>query len=270
MWPALAIAAIVTAADVATAVQNSPYANAFLRAHASEIGALSSKVEAPSGDTTTYNGSCCYGVLQLNTSNILASGYTVSQYRYASLQTQVDAWARIQSQALQDSVIAQLLSKSTFDGQPVDASLVVACVQLGQGNCKKMITSGSCNGFQDSNGTTICSMAAAMRAAVNGTAPPGPPISPTPPTGGTDGYSPSSTAPKVAPEQAFSSGSGVSMNDSSQSIRLVVAALALAWLTWGSSATWGQFTNGQLAAQEMSGLIARGMVVVLLMLWLVT
>lgn len=264
-WPVLALAAIVTAADVTAAVQASRYANAFLQAHAAEIGALSLMVENRSGDTTSYNGSCCYGVLQLNTANIIAAGYTVSQYRYASLQTQVDAWARIQSQALQDPVIGRLQNMSTFDGQPVDASLLLACVQLGQGNCRTMINSGSCSGFRDSNGTTICSMAAAMRAAVNGTGAPPPPV------GGTGGgYQPRSTGTNVAPDQAFASGSGVSMDNSSQSIRLVVAALALIWLTWGSSATWGQFTGGKLAVYDMTELIARGMVVVLLVLWLVT
>ena len=154
LWPALAIAAIVTAADVANAVRASPAASAFLKAHADEIGALAIKVES-GGNTTAYNGSCCYGVLQLNTSNILAVGYSVSQYRYATLQEQVNGWAQIESQALRDPVIARLAGMSSVDGHPVDAAMLIACVQLGQGNCRTMINSGRCDGFKDINGTTI-------------------------------------------------------------------------------------------------------------------
>jgi hypothetical protein len=53
---------------------------------------------------------------------------------------------------------------STFDGQKVDASFIAACIQLGTGNCQKMVNSGSCSGFSDINGTTICGMASNARA----------------------------------------------------------------------------------------------------------
>jgi hypothetical protein len=51
------------------------------------------------------------------------------------------------------------MNMGTFGGQPVNGDLVLACMQLGTGNCQKAINSGSCSGFADSNGTTICSMA---------------------------------------------------------------------------------------------------------------
>ena len=52
--------------------------------------------------------------------------------------------------------------------QPVDAPLLLACVQLGQGNCKTMVQAGQCSGFSDANGTTICKVTAGMRNALNG------------------------------------------------------------------------------------------------------
>src|SRR5262245_35457359 len=114
LWPVLAFAAIVSAQQVAEAVRNSHTASAFLKAHADEIGTLAIHVES-GGDTTAYNGSCCYGVLQLNVSNILAAGYSISQYRNASLQVQVDVWSLIQSQALADPAIRTLESMARFD-----------------------------------------------------------------------------------------------------------------------------------------------------------
>lgn len=262
LWPVLAIAAIVTAADVANAILNSPTANAFMRAHAAEIGALAIKVES-GGNTTAYNGSCCYGVLQLNTSNIIAAGYSVSGYRYASLQDQVNGWAQIESQALNDPVIQQLAAMSTFDGHPVDAAMMIACVQLGQGNCRKMINSGHCDGFHDSNGTTICSMAASMDAAMGGA---GGGSAGGGSSGGGGSYAPPAG---VAPDEAFTQGAGLPMGNVSQTIKLVAAALVLTWLAWSASGTWGQFTKGRMALPAMTQAISRAIVVVLMVIWLV-
>jgi hypothetical protein len=104
LWPLMVMAVTVTAEQVANAVRSSPNATPWMRAHANEIGALAIKVES-GGNTTAYNGSCCYGVLQLNTDNIREARFTPEQYRNASLQEQVDAWSKIQAQALIDPVI---------------------------------------------------------------------------------------------------------------------------------------------------------------------
>jgi hypothetical protein len=265
-WPALAIAAIATAAQVADAIRNSPTANAFLKAHADEIGALAIAVES-GGNTEAYNGSCCYGILQLSTTNIVASGTSVTAYRYASLQEQVDAWAKIESQALSDPVIAQLASMGAFDGQTVDAAMLIACVQLGQGNCRTMINSGSCNGFADSNGTTICSMAAKIDAAISvgGVAAPGTGASVMGTGSGSGGYSPT---PNLAPDEAFSRGSGSSMSAVRDSTKLIAGGLFLIWLAWAASGSWGLFMNGRAVIYDITGLIARAAVIVLMVLWL--
>lgn len=157
--PAVAIAAIVTASQVADAVRNSPTANAWLKANADAVGALAINVES-GGNTQVYNGSCCYGVLQMNKTNIRTyAGMTPEQFRNADLQTQVNAWSKVMSAALNDRAPKLLASMGTFAGRPVTANMVLACVQLGQGNCMTMIQSGSCSGFADRNKTTICAMA---------------------------------------------------------------------------------------------------------------
>ena len=81
-----------------------------------------------------------------------------------SLQQQVNAWANLTNDGYNSSAVRQLASMSTFDGQKVDASLIASCIQLGTGNCQRMVSSGQCSGFADINGTTICGMARNARA----------------------------------------------------------------------------------------------------------
>lgn len=258
LWPTVAVAALVTAQQVADAVRNSPGASAFLRAHADEVGALAIKVES-GGDTTAYNGSCCYGVLQLNMSNILAAGYTIAQYRYTSLQEQVDAWSRIQSQALNDPVIQRLKALTRFDGQPVDAPFLLACAQLGQRNCQTMVQLGTCSGFRDGNGTTICQMAATMRAAMTGAPAPGSPgdvtIGAVARGGGS--YAPGSLARNAPPDTAFEGASGAGMGQTADAIKLMAGALVLLWLAWASKATWQRFVDGGAEVREMTATMMR-------------
>jgi integrating conjugative element protein (TIGR03758 family) len=302
-WPALAIAAIVTATDVANAVRNSPSANAFMKANAEQIGALAIAVES-GGNTAAFNGSCCYGVLQLNTENVLASGYSVERYRSATLQQQVDAWSGIESKAMKDPVIARLAGMQTFDGQPVDASMLIACVQLGQGNCSKMISSGRCSGFADSNGTTICSMAAKMDAALGaagvgtgsnpgsgtgtGTGGGGSGTGTTPGGGGGSGTglgtgSGSGTGSTgggfgsggfgsntgVSPNAAFQQGAGISAGSVSDNIKLILAALVLTWTAWVALGAWSLYLDGKVALHDMKSAIARSLVIVMTVVWLV-
>lgn len=154
----LVLAAIVSSADIATAIRNSPSASAWLRENAESVANLATFESQR--NTTAYNGSCCYGVLQMNTKNISAyAGVSPEKYRQQSLQQQIDAWSALTTDAMRSSAVTNLLALGTFDGRPVDGHLVLACVQLGIGNCQRMINSGRCSGFADINGTTICAMA---------------------------------------------------------------------------------------------------------------
>lgn len=154
----LVLAAIVSSAEIAAAIRNSPNASAWLRENAESVANLATFESQR--NTTAYNGSCCYGVLQMNRGNIAAyAGVSPEEYRQLSLQQQVNAWSALTTDAMRSSAVTNLLALGTFDGRPVDGHLVLACVQLGIGNCQRMINSGRCSGFADSNGTTICAMA---------------------------------------------------------------------------------------------------------------
>ncbi|PZR95243.1 MAG: hypothetical protein DI537_05505 [Stutzerimonas stutzeri] len=149
-----------SAAEVSTAVRNSGL-NANLMQYADDIGSLS-RFES-SGNAGIYNGTCCTGILQMNRSNLAAQGLTPQEYANLPLQDQVNAWAKLTNSAANAGSVKQLMAMESFDGKKVDGAMVMACIQLGVGNCQKMINSGSCSGFADSNGTTICKMADKIR-----------------------------------------------------------------------------------------------------------
>ncbi|OSZ45880.1 hypothetical protein BVZ31_00465 [Alcaligenes faecalis] len=229
-------AALVTAAQVADAIRNSPNASPWLKANADAVGRLA--MFESSGQLDVYNGSCCTGILQMNKKNIRKYAETSPEdFKTWDLQSQVDAWSKLTTEAMQARAPKTLAGVGTFDGREVDGDMVLACVQLGIGNCQKMINSGSCNGFADINGTTICKMADRIR---NG--PPtgnnGDPVDdiirPNPDQGGT-------YRPPVDPciregegclplteslEQGFASGSGVSMGN----LRLIIFATSTAFV----------------------------------------
>jgi hypothetical protein len=230
-------AALVTATQVADAIRNSPNASPWLKANADAVGRLA--MFESSGQLDVYNGSCCTGILQMNKKNIRKYAETSPEdFKTWDLQSQVDAWSKLTTEAMQARAPKTLAGLGTFDGREVDGDMVLACVQLGIGNCQKMINSGSCNGFADINGTTICKMADRIR---NG--PPtgnnGDPvddlIQPNPDQGGT-------YRPPVDPciregegclplteslEQGFASGSGVSMGN----LRAIIFAISTAFVT---------------------------------------
>ena len=149
----------VTHAEVVAALQKSPNANTWIKQNAHAIASLALNVES-SGYLGIYNGSCCYGILQMNRTNIRAYAKTDPEtFRRSSLQFQVDAWSKLTSEAMRNNAPHRLSQMSTFDGRPVTPQLVLACIQLGIGNCQKMLNSGKCSGFMDRNKTTICAMA---------------------------------------------------------------------------------------------------------------
>lgn len=230
-------AALVTATQVADAIRNSPNASPWLKANADAVGRLA--MFESSGQLDVYNGSCCTGILQMNKKNIRKYAETSPEdFKTWDLQSQVDAWSKLTTEAMKARAPKTLAGLGTFDGREVDGDMVLACVQLGIGNCQKMINSGSCNGFADINGTTICKMADRIR---NG--PPtgnnGDPVDdlirPNPDQGG-------SYRPPVDPciregegclplteslEQGFASGSGVSMGN----LRAIIFAISTAFVT---------------------------------------
>lgn len=149
-----------TAQQIADAVARSNL-DPSLRAYANQMGQLG--VYESSGNAGIYNGSCCTGIFQLNQGNLRANGLTPQQYANMSLDQQVAVWAKVTNGGVNTGVVRKLQEMKTFDGQPVDGAMIMACIQLGTGNCQRMVQSGKCSGFSDINGTTICKMANAMR-----------------------------------------------------------------------------------------------------------
>lgn len=150
-----------SAQEIADAVQNSSLRE-DLKATSCSLGGLG-RFES-GGNKGVYNGSCCTGIFQLNNANIQRyAGTDRAGFGCLSLQQQTNAWANLTNDGYDSPAVRQLASMSTFDGQPVDASLIAACIQLGTGNCQKMVDAGRCSGFSDINGTTICSMAQKAR-----------------------------------------------------------------------------------------------------------
>lgn len=151
-----------SAQQITDAVRNSPLRD-DLKATSCSLGGLG-RFES-NGNKGVYNGSCCTGIFQLNNANVRKyAGTDRAGYGCLSLQQQVNAWANLTNDGYNAPVVRQLASMSTFDGQKVDASLIAACIQLGTGNCQRMVASGRCSGFSDINGTTICGMANNARA----------------------------------------------------------------------------------------------------------
>ncbi len=248
LLPSLALAAIVTAAQIAQAVRDSPHANPWLRENADAVANLAVRVES-GGETTAFNGSCCFGVLQMNTRNIRAfAEVTPEQYRHLDLQSQIDAWTKLTARAMQAEAPQTLAGIAIFDGRPVDSNLVLSCVQLGTGNCQRMISSGNCSGFADSNGTTICAMADRM---VNGA---GANVGATPgaDTGVSSGPPQRNGTPATQSlSDGFQQGSGISMARMRMSIQGLVVALTV--LIMGSALVilWRQFASGRIDRSEL-------------------
>lgn len=261
----LVLAAIVTAADIAAAIQNSPTASPWIKQNAQAIALLAINVES-GGNTTAYNGSCCYGVLQMNTRNIAKyAQVTPEQYLQLSLQQQINAWSALTSSALQSSAVQNLLALGTFDGRPVDANLVLACVQLGIGNCQTMIDSGKCSGFADRKGTTICSMADRISAASSGGSgnagsgsSSGSGAGNGNGNGNGSGWSGGEQRPAaISISEGFAQGSGTDMSALKRTLQMLgVSAVALV-LGASMAGLWKGFARGRLQPFELKSHMAQ-------------
>lgn len=274
---ALAIAqVIVTAAQVAQAIKDSPKASAWLKANADAVGRLA--MFESSGNLSASNGTCCTGVLQMNKTNLAAYAHVTPEvYATWDLQSQVNVWAELTTDALQAKAPKTLAAMGTFDGREVTGDLVLACVQLGIGNCGKMINSGSCSGFADINGTTICKMSdyiagvAPTPEGVTGTTLPG--VS----SGGT--YTPSSSpcildsdgscmSMTASLKHGFQQGSGVTM----EAMRAVIFAVSVATVIMIGislmSGLWRNYSNGAIDKAELI-LYSKKAILIILVLYVV-
>lgn len=250
LWIAsgVVLAAMVSAADIAAAIQNSPSASTWLKQNAQAVAQLAINVES-GGNTTAFNGSCCYGVLQMNRTNIARyANVTPEQYQQLSLQEQVNAWTQLTSKAMQSTAVTNLLALGTFDGRTVDGNLVLACVQLGIGNCQTMINSGKCSGFADRNGTTICSMADKIAGTNSGGSSGG---SPGGSGAGAGGSIDTPGRASVSMAEAFAQGSGMEMSVLKRNLQIIgISAVALI-LAAGLGGMWQMFSMGRMSTADL-------------------
>lgn len=268
LWliPLMVLAAIASSAEIQKAIQDSPHANSWLKANAQAIANLAIRVES-GGSTTAYNGSCCYGVLQMNTANISKyAGVTPQEFQQWSLQQQIDAWSQLTVDALKAGSVRQLVEMGTFDGRPVDGHLVLACVQLGIGNCQKMINSGSCSGFADRNGTTICSMADKMAGATTGSGAGSEDNagSNTGQSGGSWGsagggcFGDCSSSAASSVQEGFLQGSGIQMSDLNKNSKTLGAAFVILILAGILTGLWGRYSDGAISTAQLKHYMLKG------------
>ncbi len=259
----------VTAADVANAVRNSPNASPWLRANADAVGSLA--MFESGGRLGIYNGSCCYGVLQLNTQNIKDyADVKPAVFQTWSLQQQVDAWSKLTTQMLATKPPASLIALGKFDGRTVDGNLILSCVQLGVGNCQTMIKSGKCTGFADSNGTTICAMADKV---AGGGASSGTPTGPI--AGGGTSYNPSWTPSSCVPDggggcmsmnaaigAGFQAGSGISMAKLRSFNQMLLVVVTLLVVGSAMIGVWQRYARGVIETADLMLYMKRGLIIV--------
>ncbi len=271
----------VTAAEVANAIRNSPNASPWLRANADAVANLA--MFESGGRLGIYNGSCCYGVLQMNRGNIAHYANTTPEdFRTWSLERQINAWAQLTTDAMNNQIVRSLIAMGTFDGRPVDGNLVLACVQLGIGNCQRMMQSGRCSGFADRNGTTICHMA--DRIAGSTPTAPGAPEHPgtnfgsgtggiNDPAGPGWGFTPPNfdcvrgedggcMSMSEAMRQGFQSGSGVTMDRLRSFNQLFLVALTLLVVGGALLGVWRQYATGAIAKTDLLLYSKRGFLIV--------
>ena len=274
-FSAPATAVTVTADQVADAIRRAPNATQWMRDNAALIGSLA--MMESSGRTEVYNGSCCTGILQLNNANIRRyAGVTREVFATWSLDDQVNTWAALTRDAMRDRAPQTLLGMTTLDGQPVDAAMVLACIQLGIGSCQRVIDAGRCGVFADINRTTICSMADRIRRGAGG-------------SGGSNGgagsgggsggggsggtYTPPSYECVRGPDggcmsmndairAGFLTGSGTDMSRVRSYVQMILAALTFLIVGHGMVGSFGQFSKGAISKAQMMKQMQMGSLIV--------
>lgn len=171
-----AIAAIVTANQIAEAIQASSTTPDFMKQNAYLFASMAVNQESPVyghkgylSDTTAHTkGSCCYGVMQLHHLNIdMYSPYKgrPEAYNNASLQDQIDYYGKFFADNLKYPDVAWVVDHmgQQFGSNKIDAAMVFSCIQLGAGNinrsnCGKAVRAGKCDAAGDGY-LTLCQFA---------------------------------------------------------------------------------------------------------------
>jgi len=254
---------MVTAAQVAAAVANSPLSPA-LKAYAADIGNLAINVES-GGNLGVYNGTCCTGVLQVNTGGLKTyCQCTPQEYANMSLQQQVDIWAQVTNVNANNATVRQLMGLGSFGGQPVTGAMVLSCIQIGPGNCAKTVSAGTCatSAGSDGNGNNFCDFAAKINGGTGSS-----------PVMIGDGGTPSGAAPPLLPaanyqypsvEEAFLAGAGVDVGQSKDAILSALSVAMFLWSAWVALAQYLSWRKGRIDWMTLQNNIVSSTVLTLL------
>ncbi len=254
---------MVTAAQVAAAVANSPLSPA-LKAYAADIGNLAINVES-GGNLGVYNGTCCTGVLQVNTGGLKTyCQCTPQEYANMSLQQQVDIWAQVTNVNANNATVRQLMGLGSFGGQPVTGAMVLSCIQIGPGNCAKTVSAGTCatSAGSDGNGNNFCDFAAKINGGTGSS-----------PVMVGDGGTQSGAAPPLLPaanyqypsvEEAFLAGAGVDVGQSKDAILSALSVAMFLWSAWVALAQYLSWRKGRIDWMTLQNNIVSSTVLTLL------
>lgn len=159
----------VSPCDTKNAFQNSQ--NSILSQNAQDFADMSRFMENASQQTGLHND-CCTGLMQMNQGNLRKfCGCTPEQYAQMSVQQQIDVYGRYFS-STQDAWGMQQLrqmmqSGQTLGGHKIDGITLVACAQMGTGNCAAAVKNG-CSSLALGQGgdghVNVCTMADKVRA----------------------------------------------------------------------------------------------------------
>ena len=254
---------MVTAAQVAAAVANSPLSPA-LKAYAADIGNLAINVES-GGNLGVYNGTCCTGVLQVNTGGLKTyCQCTPQEYAHMSLQQQVDIWAQVTNVNANNATVRQLMGLGSFGGHPVTGAMVLSCIQIGPGNCAKTVSAGTCatSAGSDGNGNNFCDFAAKINGGTGSS-----------PVMVGDGGTQSGAAPPLLPaanyqypsvEEAFLAGAGVDVGQSKDAILSALSVAMFLWSAWVALAQYLSWRKGRIDWMTLQNNIVSSTVLTLL------
>ena len=254
---------MVTTAQVAAAVANSPLSPA-LKAYAADIGNLAINVES-GGNLGVYNGTCCTGVLQVNTGGLKTyCQCTPQEYANMSLQQQVDIWAQVTNVNANNATVCQLMGLGSFGGHPVTGAMVLSCIQIGPGNCAKTVSAGTCatSAGSDGNGNNFCDFAAKINGGTGSS-----------PVMVGDGGTQSGAAPPLLPaanyqypsvEEAFLAGAGVDVGQSKDAILSALSVAMFLWSAWVALAQYLSWRKGRIDWMTLQNNIVSSTVLTLL------
>jgi hypothetical protein len=262
---------IASAEQIIAAVRASSLHPAF-KAYAADIAGLAIKLES-GGNLGIYNGTCCTGVLQVNRGGLARYCHcTPSEYARMSLQQQINVWAELTNANGNNGIVRGLMNRGTFDGRAVDGAMVLSCIQIGPGHCRRTLQAGTCatRAGADGNGKNFCDFAAAIRGGASGTVVATGPAAGSDPGGGAD---PRMTGgPEWSPisaEDAFLNGAGVDMGEVKGVVSGLIGTALLLWLAWVSQAQASMFRGSRTDLLTAMRGIVSATVLVLLVAWIV-